>query len=200
LHNDIVAEPNAADVLASEPSVKHRNEQQVAAEVRDVLARHLSPDYEVQNGRNILYKIEVGVSGRVSHEVASVPRRGHYAFQTDILIAKESLPLVVVELKLGSFSTHDVITYSWKAERHKRVYPYLRYGFVVVGLDTLGRRFVTHNEGFDFAMALSDPARIEPDLVPLVQRQITGAERIINLMRSSRIRLRRYEQTVEIEQ
>jgi hypothetical protein len=131
LHNDIVAEPNAADVLACGPSVKHRNEQQVAAEVRDVLARHLSPDYEVQNGCNILYKIEVGVSGRVSHEGASVPRRGHYAFQTDILIAKESLPLVVVELKLGSFSTHDVITYSWKAERHKRVYPYLRYGFVV---------------------------------------------------------------------
>jgi hypothetical protein len=97
LHNDIVAEPNAADVLASGPSVKHRNEQQVAAEVRDVLARHLSPDYEVQNGCNILYKIEVGVSGRVSHEGASVPRRGHYAFQTDILIAKESLPLVVVE-------------------------------------------------------------------------------------------------------
>ena len=154
----------------------------------------------MQNGCNILYRIEVGVSGRVSHEGADVPLRGHYAFQTDIQIAKESLPLVVVELKLGSFSTHDVITYSWKAERRKRVYPYLRYGFVVVGLDTLGRRFVTHNEGFDFAMALSDPAMIEPDLVPLVQRQITGAERIINLMRSSRIRLRRYEQTVEIEQ
>jgi hypothetical protein len=129
-----------------------------------------------------------------------VPRRGHCAFQTDILIAKESLPLIVVELKLGSFSTHDVITYSWKAERHKRVYPYLRYGFVVVGLDSLGRRFVTHNEGFDFAMALSQPAMIDSDLVPLVRRQIIGAERIVNLMRSSRMRLRRYEQTVEIEQ
>jgi hypothetical protein len=49
-------------------------------------------------------------------------------------------------------------------------------------------------------MALSQPAMIDSDLVPLVRRQIIGAERIVNLMRSSRMRLRRYEQTVEIEQ
>jgi hypothetical protein len=43
LRNDIVTEPEAGDAPTSGVSLKHRNEQQVAAEVRDVLARHLSP-------------------------------------------------------------------------------------------------------------------------------------------------------------
>ena len=32
-----------------------------------------------------------------------------------------------MEFKQG-LSTHDVLTYSAKATRHKQVYPYLRYG------------------------------------------------------------------------
>jgi hypothetical protein len=105
----------------------------------------------------------------------------------------------VIELKSGTFSTHDVITYSWKAQRHKQVYPYLRYGFAVIGLEALGRRFITHNEGFDFALALPDRTKIEAELVPVVRRQIMSAERIIELTRHSRIRLRRFEQNIEID-
>jgi hypothetical protein len=185
--------------VAAAAGLKRRSEQEVAVQVRDVLARHLPPEYQVHQGKNILYRIEVDASGKVSHDGLVAPRRGQYAFQTDILVTKAELPLVVVELKSGSFSTHDVITYSWKAERHKQVYPYLRYGFAVVGLEILGRRFVTHNEGFDFAVALPDPAGIETDLVAIVRRQIASAERIIELMRSSRITLRRYEQNIEID-
>jgi len=51
------------------------------------------------------------------------------------------VPLVVIELKATSFSSHDVVLYSAKAAKHKSIYPYLRYGFVVVGLEALGRRF-----------------------------------------------------------
>ena len=148
---------------------------------------------------DILYKIEVDALGKVTHDSIASPTRGKYAFQTDILISKASLPLVVIELKSGSFTSHDVITYSWKARRHKQVYPYLRYGFVVVGLAALGRRFVTHNEGFDFAMALPDGMAIETDLVALIRRQLVSAERVVDLMRSDRVKLRRYEETVEID-
>ncbi len=175
------------------------SEQQVAARIRDVLASRF-PDYVVESGKSILYKIEVDAFGKVTHASLDSPTRGQFAFQTDILITKASLPLVVIELKVGSFTTHDVITYSWKAVRHKQVYPYLRYGFVVFGLDALGRRFVTHNEGFDFAMALPDTAAIDADLVPLVQRQLTSAERVSTLAGSTRVKLRRYEETVEIDQ
>ena len=186
----------ANDAMLS--SGRKQSEQQVALQVREILAAHF-PDYIVETGKSLLYKIEVDPSGQLSHENAASPMRGQNAFQTDILITKDAIPLVVIELKSGSFTSHDVITYSFKAARHKQIYPYLRYGFVVVGLDGLGRRFVTHNEGFDFAMALPDSTTIETDLVALVRRQIGGAEILCDLMCSDRIKIRRYEQTLEID-
>ena len=178
---------------------KKESEHQVAVRIREILAARF-PGYVVESGKSILYKIEVDAFGKVTHDSLDNPTRGRFAFQTDVLITKASLPLVVIELKVGSFTTHDVITYSWKAVRHRQVYPYLRYGFVVFGLDALGRRFVTHREGFDFALALLDTAAIETDLVALVGRQLTSAERMSALTRSSRVKLRRYEETVEIDQ
>ena len=48
------------------------------------------------------------------------PKRGSYAFQTDLLVTNiESLPLVVIEIKYGGFTTHDVLTYSIKAHISK---------------------------------------------------------------------------------
>ena len=179
-------------------SDKKESEQQVALRVREILAAEI-PDYLVESGRSNLYRIEIDTSGQVPCDNADRPKRGQYAFQTDIAVSKDGLPLVVLELKSGSFSSHDVITYSWKAGRHKQIYPFLRYGFVVVGSDGLGRRFVTHNEGFDFAMALSDAAAIETDLVALVKRQIASAERLKRLMDTTRVKIRRFEQTVEID-
>lgn len=186
----------ANDVVAS--SGRKQSEQQVALQVQKVLAVHF-PGYTVETGKNLLYKIEVDPSGQLTHESAANPMRGKYAFQTDILITKDTVPLVVIELKSGSFNSHDVITYSFKAARHKQIYPYLRYGFVVVGSDGLGRRFVTHNEGFDFAMALPESTKIETALVAMVRRQISGAEQLCDLMRSDRIKILRYEETVEID-
>ncbi|MCP1929818.1 MULTISPECIES: hypothetical protein [Bradyrhizobium] len=176
----------------------HR-EHAAAVHTEEVLAAALSGDYQVHRGASLLYRIEIDSSGKASHDGQDAPRRGQYAFQTDILVTRAKTPLVVVELKAGFFSSHDVITYSWKAQRHKQVYPYLRYGFAVVGLEALGRRFMTHNEAFDFAAAIPDHGRIETDLVPIVLRQIRSAERIIDLTRHGRIKLRRYEQNVEID-
>jgi hypothetical protein len=56
-----------------------------------------------------------------------------------------------------------------------------------------------HNEGFDFAVALPRISDIETELVAIVRRQVTNAERMIALMGSGRLRLRRYEETVEID-
>jgi hypothetical protein len=105
---------------------------------------------------------------------------------------------VAIELKSGSFSTHDIITYSAKAGRHKQVYPYLRYGFAVFGLAMLGKRFVTHNEAFDFAIALPDRRSIKAELVPLIRRQIGSSERLLEMLRPNRVKVGRYEEIVEI--
>lgn len=183
----------------SKASSNGQREHAAAVRTREVLAAALSRGYQVQQGASLLYRIEIDSSGKVSNDGLNAPRRGQYAFQTDILVTRGSTPLVVVELKAGSFSTHDVITYSWKAQRHKQVYPYLRYGFAVVGVLSIGRRFLTHNEGFDFAAAIANVRKVETELVPIVRRQIGSAERIIELTRHGRVNLRRYEQNVEID-
>lgn len=176
-----------------------QREHAAAVHTREVLAAALSGGYQVHQGVSLLYRIEIDSSGKTSNDGQAAPRRGQYAFQTDILVTRDKTPLVVVELKAGSFSSHDVITYSWKAQRHKQVYPYLRYGFAVVGLEALGRRLMTHNEGFDFAAAVPHLAGIKTQLLPIVRRQIKSAERIIELTRHGRVKLRRYEQNVEID-
>jgi hypothetical protein len=185
----------ALSVAPSNPQSEH----DATVYVRKVLASALSNDYQVHQGASLLYRIEIDGTGKISNDGAGAPRRGQYAFQTDILVSKAEIPLVVVELKSGSFSSHDVITYSFKAQRHRQVYPYLRYGFAVVGLEALGRRFVTHNEGFDFAVALPTISCVKTELVAIVRRQATNAERMIKMMGSGRLKLRRYEETVEID-
>jgi hypothetical protein len=154
----------------------------------------------VHSGRSILYKIEVDTAGRIRPEAIDSPARGQYAFQTDILVskAKVTVPLVVIETKVGTFSSHDVIVYSSKAARHKLVYPYLRYGFLVIGVASLGRRFATHNSGFNFAMAAVDVISAEQDFVQLVRNQLASAERICELMDSGQGKLSRYEEIVRI--
>jgi hypothetical protein len=176
-----------------------QKENEAAVRVRGILAAALPKDYQVHQGASLLYRIEIDGAGKISNDGEGAPKRGHYAFQTDIMVSKAKIPLVVVELKAGTFSSHDVITYSFKAQRHKQVYPYLRYGFAVVGLDALGRRFITHNEGFDFAVALPTVSDIEAELVSIVRRQIINAERMIALMAAGGSGFRRYEETVEID-
>lgn len=180
-------------------SAKEREtEKSVAALVQKALASEL-PDHRVQTGRNLLYKIVVDPAGKVSHADDSIPARGQYAFQTDVLISRGEVPLVVIELKVKSFSSHDVLVYSAKASKHKSIYPYLRYGLVVVGSEGLGRRFLIHSENFDFGMAVPDAAAIRSDLVPLARRQIESAEKLVKLANSKRLKLHRYEQLVEVE-
>jgi hypothetical protein len=181
-------------------SSKKQTEHKATVYVRQALASALSNDYQVHQGASLLYRIEIDGTGKLSNDGEGAPRRGQYAFQTDILVSKAEIPLVVVELKSGVFSSHDVITYAFKAQRHKQVYPYLRYGFAVVGLEALGRRFLTHKEGFDFAVALPTASCIETELVAIVRRQVSNAERMIALIGTRRVKLRRYEENVEIDQ
>ena len=188
----------AAEITAGGADKRRKREKADAAELQALLSRRLT-GYSVECGQNLLYKIEINVAGKPTHEAESLPMRGQLAFQTDILITKGPTPLVAIELKSGSFSTHDVITYSAKAQRHKQIYPYLRYGFIVTRSAGLGRRFVVHNEDFDFAMALRDDDLDEAALLAVIQRQIQSAERLISLTSSRRLNLWSYEQVVAVD-
>jgi hypothetical protein len=176
-------------------------EKQFAKELQVMLQRALPEKYLVQTNKSLLYKLEVDVSNQLRPTDHSNPKRGQFAFQTDILIeqAKIPIPLVVIELKFGGFSTHDIITYSSKATRHKEIYPYLRYGFVVGGSAALSKKFLTHNQGVDFAMAIPDLQKSHDSAVGLIERQIANAEILVEMMRTTRTTFVSYEKNVHVE-
>ena len=85
--------------------------------------------------------------------------RGDSAFQTDLCVFEDksetvAIPRVVIEFKTR-ITTHDVLTYSAKARKHKQIYPYLRYGIAISEESNVPRRFFVHNEALDFVTALS---------------------------------------------
>jgi hypothetical protein len=68
-----------------------------------------------------------------------------------------------------------------------------------VGLDRLGRRFVTHNESFDFAAALPQLESHTGELIALVKRQIANAESLRSLLETNQTKIKRYENSIAIE-
>ena len=64
-------------------------------------------------------------------------------------------------------TTHDVLTYSAKARKHKEIYPYLRYGMVATDEARVPGRFVTHNEALDFCIGLKGLSEKSSNAAPL---------------------------------
>ena len=104
--------------------------------------------------------------------------------------------MVVIETKYGGFSTHDVLTYSTKALKHKEVYPYIRYGLLVGGINKIQGRFFTHNVGFDFAIALRNTAEELAELVKIVKNQINNAEIMLEVLKGKDTR--KYVTNIEL--
>ena len=164
------------------------NESEFKQALKEKLQRELGNDkYEVKGDENLIYKVVINENLQFEPNTPQNPKRGNYAFQTDLLIIRKDnrLPLVVIETKYGDFSTHDVLTYSTKAQKHKEIYPYLRYGLVVGGRNKITNKFFVHNIGFDFAFALEeiDDNSLE-ELIEIVRQQINNAGSILDIFRN----------------
>jgi hypothetical protein len=137
----------------------------------------------VRRGAALLY--QVTVNNRLELVVdPKKPTRGQSAFQTDLCIFEKvsggaEIPRVVMEFKPG-ITTHDVLTYSTKARKHKQVYPYLRYGLVVGNIKSIPGRFFTHNEGLDFcvAAALHKQKRLHALFASLLEQEVAASRRL----------------------
>lgn len=131
-------------------------ESQFVVEALEAAKDVLTPPLSIERGAALLY--EVTVDNRLELRVdPKAPKRGQSAFQTDLCVFEEKepgvkIPRVVLEFKTR-ITTHDVITYSSKARRHKQVYPYLRYGLVMGRQAHIPDRVFKHNEALDFLVA-----------------------------------------------
>lgn len=117
-------------------------------------------------------------------------------YATDLLIYDEHpdgswIPRVVVEVKVGRVSTHDALSYSSKAETHKSVHPYLRYGILIAGYGdrSLPGRLFRHGAHFDFMMIWRDtpPTRSDwRDFIDIASQEVQTSREIQEFLRTSR--------------
>ena len=137
----------------------------------------------VQRGAALLYQVTVDNKLALTVEVKH-PRRGNSAFQTDLCVFDNVsedilIPRVVMEFKTR-ITTHDVITYSAKAAKHKQVYPYLRYGIIASGISAVPGRLFTHNEALDFCAAVGGltGAGLRDFLAALLTLEVAASRRL----------------------
>ena len=115
-------------------------------------------------GRSTGIGIRTGLRLAYGHEIAGYRKdRADVrtsTFQTDLVVleydsAGDWKPRVVVEAKIDSITTHDAITYSQKANEHRSVYPYLRYGVMLGNRKNhpLPGRLYRHGTQFDFMIS-----------------------------------------------
>ena len=138
----------------------------------------------IERGASLLYQVTVNNRLEVTVDPRK-PKRGQSAFQTDLCVFDEvdegvRIPRVVMEFKHG-VTTHDVLTYSTKAGKHKQIYPYLRYGIVSSKEPTIPGRFFTHNQWIDFfvaAASYNDEKSIEDVLRRILDSEIASSRRL----------------------
>lgn len=106
------------------------------------------------------YKLPYGHEIRRIGEGEAQGETSGMSFETDLSILEQNtdgtlIPRVIVEAKLKSINTHDVITYSHKAAAHKAVFPFLRYGVMMGNRRTypLPGRLYRHGANFDFMVS-----------------------------------------------
>ena len=158
-------------------------ESTFVALAQEVAASILKPPLSIARGQPLLYELKVSDTLEVMQPTQiKSPRRGSSAFETDLCVFEElaegtRIPRVVIEFKTG-ITTHDVLTYSAKAERHKRIYPYLRYGMLASSEKAVPGRVFTHNEALDFFFAvagLSDED-FKTELAQLLEAEVQASK------------------------
>ena len=120
------------------------------------LLRQTDDNIRVVDGHRLSYANEVLTYGKDYKP----DKQKSIGYETDILVYEQLddttwKPRVVIETKLGSVTTHDAITYSQKAQTHKYVHPYLRYGILIGNRETnpLPGRLFRHGQHFDFMLS-----------------------------------------------
>jgi len=150
---------------------------------REVAERILPSPLLVKRGAALLYQVTVDNQLSITVNVKQ-PTRGSSAFQTDLCIFEKkseevTIPRVVLEFKTR-ISTHDVLTYSAKATKHKQVYPYLRYGIVASDETAVPGRLFTHNESLDFCATVAglDGKKLEDFFASLLAAEVESSRRL----------------------
>jgi len=132
----------------------------------------------VKRGANLFYQLHLNQKLDVAVPNTRNPKRGSSAFQTDIcifeLVEGVEFPRVAIEFK-PRITTHDILTYSAKAGKHKKIYPCLRYGLLASELASIPGKFFIHNESIDFFIAAkkyTGETGVKPFAKKLIEKEL----------------------------
>ncbi len=101
-------------------------------------------------------KLEIGARLPLPYGAGAAIRQ---EFKVDILLQdpapsndKKPSPRLAIELKAGGVNTHDLLAYSAKANLHRALCGFLRYGIFVAGDSSRGvtAKWLWHGHEFDF--------------------------------------------------
>lgn len=126
----------------------------IIKEIEDNL-KSFNPNVRVTDGLRLPYASEI-----LTYNDNGPEQQNFIGYETDILIYEQMddkiwKPRIIVETKINSVTTHDPITYSQKAQTHKNVHPYLRYGILIGNRKDypLPGRLFRHGQHFDFMLS-----------------------------------------------
>ena len=118
-------------------------------------------------------------------------------FETDLVIYElkdgKRIPRVIVEAKVKGITSHDAITYSYKAEKHKNLTPHLRYGIMIGehGDKALPGRLFYHGTNFDFMFSFSfledeEPFKTELEtFTDMILKEVVYSKTMENILEDS---------------
>ncbi|MCR5617424.1 MAG: hypothetical protein K6F83_03955 [Clostridiales bacterium] len=122
-------------------------------------------------------------------------------FETDMVVFEKNgnkiIPRVIIESKLANITTHDAITYSYKAEKHKSITPFLRYGIMLGNTKNraLPGRLFRHGTNFDFMFSFieTDPTKTEWDsFTEMIMKEVDHSRTIEAMLHDTRSRGRKH--------
>lgn len=121
-------------------------------------------------------------------------------YETDLLIYEKGniiKPRVIIESKINSITTHDAITYSYKALSHKNVTPFLRYGIMIGNRKhhPLPGRLFRHGTNFDFMISFKDYNLTDEEkisFIKLLKKEILYSRNIEEMIYESRSKNRKH--------
>ena len=122
---------------------------------------------EIETKRSVLYNIYFDDNGHLCLNLneKNEPKRGSgQGFEQDIIIFERNeelfqmstsiVPRVIAEVKYESITTHDIIVYTEKSQLIRKVYPYVRYGLILGGLNKIPTRVLRLGSNFDYILCV----------------------------------------------
>ncbi len=157
--------------------------------------REKSENLRVVDGFRLPYSSEI-----LMYSGSQATEFNQTGYQTDLLVYEQVddnnwKPRIIIETKINKISTHDAITYSQKAQTHKNVHPYLRYGILIGNRKhhPLPGRLFRHGQHFDFMQSWKTYAADDSEwhkLLSILEHEIAASVILEEILFNSRSRTR----------